>query len=165
MKQLVFPLQNINQLSSLGHSGLSAVWISLQTSEGLSLIKKSTCSPNNLAKLPLYGLPDREHTPSSVFPVTSHETPLGLSVCQRIIVPLSWIWGLEYDKPSHPQKKTSEYSRVVIGKIFKLFMTSIQCILYKVMPSPLGSPLALAVGVYMHKGTASSLKAAACCIP
>lgn len=91
------------QVSPLGHSGLSAVWIFLQTPV-LLLIKKSTYNPNNLAKtgMSLYGLPDREHTPSSLLPVTSpHETLLGLSwhklsVCQWVIVPLlnleTWVW-------------------------------------------------------------------------
>lgn len=74
VKQLNFPLQNPNRLSPLGPSGLWAVWMSLQTSEGVSLTKQSTCNPNNLIKtgMPLYGLPDREQSPSSILLVTSH---------------------------------------------------------------------------------------------
>lgn len=74
-----------------------------------------------------------------------HETPPGLSwhelsVCQRIIVPHSWVWKLGYDDCSHPHRKTSEHSRVVTGTYFKLCMTNTQCILYKVSTCDAFSP-------------------------
>lgn len=74
-----------------------------------------------------------------------HEIYLGLSwhklwVCQRIIVPLSWIGKFGYGEPSHPHRKTSEYSRMVVGMNFKLFVTNTQCILYKVSTCDAFSP-------------------------
>lgn len=126
---------------------------SLQTPEDPSLIKKSICNPNNLSEtgMFLYGLPDREPTPSSVLPVTSQVSSqdpswalltqavsLSKNNCPTLLNLETWIWWAITSKG-----RVLSIQGVWLGQIlnFVWLIPSVSFMKWApVIPSPLGIP-------------------------